>query len=103
MPFRDSASATYCANVNVLAEANALSLHDVSREVYDLFVGQDEQAHAGGPHPYWSKTIVTGPIEIALFTFEPPHSSQADADQSPASQKNQSTRLLGCSASAWGE
>jgi len=90
MPILDINTAPYCANVSVMADAQNLSLHNVSRAVYDALpgTGEIEQRH-GVLLPYWSKTIVTGPIEIALFTFQPPLSSQADADQSPASQKNQ--------------
>lgn len=79
MPINNPANSIYCDHVVVLADRHNLSVHSVSREVYDLFPGIGERHHAERQQPYWSKTIANGQIEVALFTFEPPAQSAPPA------------------------
>lgn len=62
-----------CLHTVALLNAGGLGVHDVSRAMYDAVTGTDEvifKPLAGSP--CWSKVIATQPIEVKLFTFEPP-------------------------------
>ncbi len=64
----------YCDQARVIADSRMMAVHNLSREVYDALHGiQDMCLMSDRSQQYfWSKIIAVEPIEVYVYTDEPP-------------------------------